>query len=153
MQNRDLKTLIVCDKLAPLLCWGLPKGFYSLEICERQSRNRDLLWELQPLATSSIIIADQSRSTGSYNKHDVTISLASKAGVLHGCKTLSDENYSHIKVIETSSENVLVLFARLTPIKKICPDVSDLVHTDSLTSILKKQSTPLLILLLKPEAL
>lgn len=118
MQNRDLKTLIVCDKLAPLLCWGLPKGFYSLEICEQQSRNRDLLWELQPLATSSIIIAGQSRSTGSYNKHDVTISLASKAGVLHGCKTLSDENYSHIKVIETSSENVLVLFARLTPIKK-----------------------------------
>lgn len=144
MQNRDLKTLIVCDKLAPLLCWGLPKGFYSLEICERQSRNRDLLWELQPLATSSIIIAGQSRSTGSYNKHDVTISLSNKAGVLHGCKTLSDENYG---------QNILVLFARLTPIKKICPDVSDLVHTDSLTSILKKQSTPLLILLLKPEAL
>lgn len=144
MQNRDLKTLIVCDKLAPLLCWGLPKGFYSLEICERQSRNRDLLWELQPLATSSIIIAGQSQSTGSYNKHDVTISLSSKAGVLHGCKTLSDENYG---------QNVLVLFARLTPIKKICPDVSDLVHTDSLTSILKKQSTPLLILLLKPKAL
>ena len=59
----------------------------------------------------------------------------------------------HIKVIETSSENVLVLFARLTPIKKIWPDVSDLVRTDSLTGILKKQSTPRLILLLKPEAL
>ena len=90
VQNWDLKTLILCNKLAPLLCWGLPKGFYSLK---QQSRNRDLLWELQPLATSSIITAGQSQSTGSYNKHDVTISLSSKAGVqLHGCKTLSDEN-------------------------------------------------------------